>query len=357
MGYPDTFQGFAVNDTSKWSEVEKMDFKPKTFGPLDIDIKIKACGVCGSDVHTVTGGWDQPRLPVIVGHEIVGEVVKVGDNVSSFKIGDRVGMGAQAWACLECDVCKNGDEIYCPKWVDTYNDVYPDGSLAYGGYSSHVRVHEHFAFPIPEALSTEGVAPMLCAGITTYSPLVRNGAGPGKKVGVVGVGGLGHFAIMWARALGCEVYVFSRSLSKKDDAIKLGADHYIATGEENWNEPYKYKLDLILSTANSNSGFDMGAYLSTLRVHGKYIALGLPEDDFKVSPESLLKNGCFVGSSHLGNRQEMIDMLNLAAEKGIEAWYEAVPIGKQGIKEALERCQSGKVKYRFTLTDYEKQFE
>ncbi|KAK6458518.1 NADPH-dependent alcohol dehydrogenase [Scheffersomyces xylosifermentans] len=357
MVYPDTFEGFAVHDTKKWSTVEKIEFKPKPFGPYDVDIKVEACGVCGSDVHTVTGGWEAPVLPVIVGHEIVGKVVKVGDKVTTLKVGDRAGVGAQIWSCLECEICKQGNETYCPKWVDTYNDAYPDGTRTYGGYSSHIRAHEHFAFPIPEKLNTLGVAPMLCAGITTYSPLVRNGAGPGKKVGVVGIGGLGHFAIMWAKALGCEVYVFSRSSKKKADALQLGADHFVATGEgENWNSDLKYKLDMIISTANSTKNFDFDAYAIMLKVHAKFIAVGLPEDQFQISGGTLLKNGCYIGSSHLGSRQEMIDMLNLAAEKGIESWYEAIAISKGGIKEALERCHDGDVKYRFTLSDYSKEF-
>lgn len=359
MGYPDTFEGYAVTDTDKWSEVKKIEFTPKPFGPRDIDIKISACGVCGSDVHTVTSGWDKPDLPVIPGHEIIGTVVKVGDKVegSVYKVGDRVGVGAQVWSCLECDTCKEGNETYCPDWVDTYNAFYPDGSKAWGGYSSHIRVHDHFVFPIPKELDTHDVAPMLCAGITTYSPLVRNGAGPGKKVGIIGIGGLGHFAIMFAKALGAEVYTFSRTNSKKEDAFKLGTDHYIATQEDkDWSTKYARKLDFIISCGNSSKNFDLDGYLKCLRVHGKLVSVGLPEEPFSVSPGTFIKNGSALGSSHLGSRSEMIDMLNLAAEKGIKTWHEDLKVNEDAVSEALTRCHDNDVRYRFVLTDFESQF-
>lgn len=359
MGYPDIFEGFAVTDTAQWNTVKKIDFTPKPFGPKDIDIKIKACGVCGSDVHCVTGGWAQPDLPVIPGHEIVGEVVRVGDGVENgFKVGDRVGVGAQAWACLECETCKGENETYCPDWVDTYNDKYPDGSKSWGGYSSHVRIHEHFVFPIPDALESNDVAPMLCAGITTYSPLVRNGVGPGSNVGIIGIGGLGHFAIMFAKALGANVYTFSRTNSKKDDAIELGSDHFIATFEDkDWSSKYARKLDIIISCGNSSKNFDLDGYLKCLKVHGKLISVGLPEEPFTVTPGDFIKNGTLLGSSHLGSRREMLEMLDLAAKKGIKAWHEDLKVGEKGIGEALERCHNNDVKYRFVLTDYDKAFQ
>ncbi|AOA64488.1 NADPH-dependent medium chain alcohol dehydrogenase [Komagataella phaffii] len=358
MAYPDTFEGFAVTDTAKWSTTKKIEFTPKRFQEHDIDVKIHACGICGSDVHTVCGGWAKPDLPVIPGHEIVGEVVRVGPKVKGFEIGQRVGVGAQVWACLECDTCKDNNETYCPQWVDTYNATYPDGDKAWGGYSSHIRVHDHFVFPIPDELPTNAVAPMLCAGITTYSPLVRNGAGPGKKVGIIGIGGLGHFAIMWARALGCEVYTFSRTHSKEADAKKLGTDHFIATWEDkDWAKKIGRKLDFIISCGNSATNFDMDGYLSVLKVHGKLISVGLPEEPFTLSAGSFIKNGCYLGSSHLGNRQEMLDMLKLAADKGIGSWYEELPISEEGLKEGLERCHNNDVKYRFTLTGYDKAFK
>ncbi|EGV61725.1 GroES-like protein [Yamadazyma tenuis] len=359
MVYPQTFEGYAVTDSATWNKVEKIEFTPKAFGPKDIDIKISACGVCGSDVHNVRGGWHKPHLPVVPGHEIIGTVVRIGDDATTnLKVGQRVGVGAQVWSCLKCETCLEENETYCPDWVDTYNDFYPDGSKAWGGYASHIRVHEHFVFPIPDVLDSNDVAPMLCAGITVYSPLVRNNAGPGKKVGIIGIGGLGHFAIMFAKALGAEVFTFSRTNSKKEDALKLGSDHYIATYEDkDWSTKYARKLDLIVSCGNSSKNFDLDGYLKCLRVHGKLVSVGLPEEPFTVSPGTFIKNGSLLGSSHLGSRQEMLDMLKLAAEKGIKSWHEDLKVDEEGISEALTRCYENDVRYRFVLTDYEKSFK
>ncbi|PKS09828.1 hypothetical protein jhhlp_004451 [Lomentospora prolificans] len=363
--YPDTFEGFAVHSADKWNQPKRFEFKPKPFGDRDIDVKIVACGVCGSDVHTVTGGWGNKNWPIIPGHEIIGEAVRVGPKVTSVKVGDRVGVGAQIYACLDCDTCKEGNETYCKQQLDTYGAIYPDGTLSQGGYSSHIRAHEHFTFPIPDGLQTELAAPMLCAGLTAYSPLVRNGVGPGKKVGIVGIkgliirsGGIGHFGILFSKALGAETWAISRSDRKKADALAMGADGFLETRVDGWNKPHEMTFDVILSTASGDDGFDLSPYLSLLRVHGKFVAVGLPEGDgWKVKPQSLLGNGCFIGSSHLGSREETLDMLKLAAEKGIKSWVETVPISEEGCGKALERVHNNDVKYRFTLTDYDKQFK
>jgi alcohol dehydrogenase (NADP+) len=195
MGYPDTIEGYCTDGPKTWNKFHKAELKLKPFGDHDIDVEIAACGVCGSDVHTVTGGWGDYQGPLCVGHEVVGKAVRVGSHVKGIQKGDRVGVGAQVWACLECDLCKDANENYCPRLVDTYNAQYPDGSWAHGGFASHIRAHDYFTFKIPDELDTNVVAPLLCAGITTYSPLVRAGMGPGKRVGVVGIGGLGHIGL------------------------------------------------------------------------------------------------------------------------------------------------------------------
>ncbi|CAK7235843.1 hypothetical protein SEUCBS140593_009416 [Sporothrix eucalyptigena] len=362
MPYPETFEGFAIPSADQWNQPKRIEFKPKPFGDHDIDIKIVACGVCGSDVHTATGGWGNKHWPLVPGHEIIGHVVRVGDKVTNAKVGDRVGVGAQIFACLDsktCGACATDNETYCPHQLDTYGSVYPDsGTLAHGGYSSHIRAHEHWVFPVPEKLQTELAAPMLCAGLTAYSPLVRNGAGPGKKVGIVGLGGIGHFGVLFSKALGAETWAISRSDKKKADALALGADGYLATQEAGWNEAHKMSFDLILSTASSNDGFDLSPYLSLLKVHGRYIAVGLPEDEgWQVRPQSLLSNGCLIGSSHLGSRKETLAMLQLAADKDIKSWVETVPVGEEGVGKALTRLHNNDVRYRFTLVDYDKQFQ
>lgn len=233
------------------------------------------------------------------------------------------------WACLDCETCKAGEETYCPKFIDTYNDKYLDGSRSFGGYSSHIRCHEYFAFKIPEKLETAPAAPMLCAGITTYAPLKKNFGGPGSKVGIIGIGGLGHFAIMWAKALGYKVYVFSRGNKKKDDSFKLGADYYFDSTAKGFGQSLCYKLDLVLSCSSSSKNLEIDVYLSMLKVNAKFISLGLPEESFTVKAQSFVKNGCFLGSSHLGNRQEMIEMLNLAAEKNTRTWNETISISEE----------------------------
>ncbi|KAJ3466542.1 hypothetical protein MRS44_004106 [Fusarium solani] len=316
--YPDSFEGFGIPSAEEWNNPKRITFKPKPLEDYDIDVKIVACGVCGSDLHTATGGWGNKNWPIVPGHEIIGHVVKAGN---------------------------------------TYGSVYADGTLAQGGYSSHIRAHEHYVYPIPEKLQTELAAPMLCAGLTAYSPLVRNGVGPGKTVGVIGIGGIGHFGILFAKALGANTIAISRSRAKEADARQLGADDFLPTKEQDWNKPYARKLDFILSTASSAEGFELGDYLSLLKVHGKFVAVGLPEGTgWQVAPQSLIWNGCLIGSSHLGNRREVLEMLQLAADKDIKSWVETISISEKGVGEALERLHNGDVRYRFTLVDYEKQF-
>lgn len=212
-------------------------------------------------------------------------------------------------------------------------------------------------FPIPDALSTNKAAPMLCAGLTAYSPLVRNGCGPGKKVGIVGLGGIGHFGLLFAKALGAETWVISRTHSKEADALKMGADGFLATADKDWNAEHIMTFDLIVNTASSSEGFDLDAYLALLDVHGRWVSVGLPEGEGQVvKTQSFLANGCLIGASHLGSRKEVLAMLQLAADKGIESWVEEIPISAEGLKTALTRLHNNDVKYRFTLTDYEKEF-
>jgi alcohol dehydrogenase (NADP+) len=207
-----------------------------------------------------------------VGHEIVGTAVKVGKNVVHLKVGDRVGVGAQSGSCLDCEECAAGMEHHCPKGnVGTYNGKYPDGSKSYGGYGDYCRAPAHFAVKIPDGISSAEAAPMMCGGVTVWSPLVKNGAGPGKRVGIVGVGGLGHFGLLWAQALGCdEVVAISRTNSKKEDAMKMGATKYIATEEQGWNKANSRSLDLIVSTVSSPN-MPIAGYLQLLRTNGQFI--------------------------------------------------------------------------------------
>ncbi|KAL2753041.1 hypothetical protein ACRALDRAFT_2030118 [Sodiomyces alcalophilus JCM 7366] len=358
MTYPDKFTGFQVKSADTWQEVHKQDFVPKPFGDYDVDIKIECCGVCSSDIHTVRGDWGPQSYPLAVGHEIIGKVIKAGPKVTHVKEGDRVGVGAQSYACLDCKQCKNDNETYCRRQLGTYASTWPDtGVVSQGGYSSHIRTHQHWVFPIPESLPSEIAAPMLCAGLTAYSPLVRNGAGPGKKVGIVGIGGIGHFGILFAKALGAEVWAISRSRAKEADALKMGADGFIATAEDKWNEPHRMTFDLIVNTASSSDGFDLSTYLTLLDVHAKWVSVGLPGGGgFNVRNQDFMPNGCFIGSSHLGSRRETLEMLQLAADKKLYPWVEKIPIGPEGLKQAFQGVDSSKVRYRYCMTNYDDAF-
>ncbi|KAI0388884.1 GroES-like protein [Xylariaceae sp. FL0594] len=362
MPYPDEFEGFMITDLGKYTDFKRQTFKPKQFGDHDIDIKIECCGVCGSDVHTITGGWGDAVTPICVGHEIVGKAVKVGSQVKDVKVGDRVGVGAQIWSCLKCEQCKSNNENYCPHQVDTYGAPYPkeadpDETVSQGGYASHVRAHEYFVFPIPDAIPSHLAAPMLCAGLTTWSPLVRAGTGPGKKVAVIGMGGLGHFAVMWASALGAEVTVISHSSEKKDDALKLGATHFVNSTEEGWQEPLAMKFDFVLCAADATNQFDLGSYMSICKVGASFHNVGLPDEPLQgIKPQMLMSNGCNISASHIGSRVECLDMLKLAAEKKLFPLVETIPISEKGCAEAVERLKKNEVRYRFTLTDFDKVF-
>ncbi|ODV83952.1 hypothetical protein CANARDRAFT_9237 [[Candida] arabinofermentans NRRL YB-2248] len=365
MVYPDTFEGFAIVDSAKWSEAEKYEFEPKPFEDYDVDVAIDVCSICGSDAHAARNGWGKTAYPLVVGHEIIGKVVKVGSKVTNFKVGDRVGVGAQSQACLECKLCKSNNEIYCTKLVHTFGSLYhnKDGTTtkSQGGYSNYCRIHEYFVFPIPEVYTDEEAAPFLCAGITTYSPLVRNiptnlPEGVRPKVGIVGLGGLGMMGIQFAKALGAETYVFSRTDAKKADAIALGAEHFIATENEGWVKEVEFDLDMILCTANSNENFDLNTYLRALKIGGKWVSVGLPESPFTVSPRSFMANACFMGASHLGSHVEMLEMFKLSEEKGIKPWVETLEASFEGVKEGLEKCHYNKCKYRVALSGFQKAF-
>jgi len=356
MPYPETTDAFTVTSVQDWSNFTRQEVPLKKFEEDDVDIAVDACGVCASDVHKINGGWgmDIP-LPLCVGHEIIGKAVKVGSKVKDIKVGDRVGVGAQIGADLTCGNCKADQENYCPNQLDTYGAKYPDGTITQGGYSSHVRAHQYFTFKIPDALETSLAAPMLCAGLTTYSPLKRLGAGPGKKVAILGLGGLGHFGVLWSVALGAETYVLSHSENKKDDALKLGAKEFISTKGEKWAEPWKFTFDMIINCADATDRFNLPDYFSTLKVNGAFHMVGFPDKPLpQIMAQAFAPNGCSMSASHIGNRPEMIEMLELAAKQNIKSWVETIDISEKGCKEAVERVYKGdRVHYRFTLVNYD----
>jgi alcohol dehydrogenase (NADP+) len=346
-----------VHGSNTWTDFKKEEHELKPFGDLDVDVAIDACGMCGSDIHTITGGWGEQPFPLCVGHEIIGKAVRVGPKVSLVKQGQRVGVGAQIYSCNDCKQCKNNNENYCRHQLNTYGSKWPDsGVMSQGGFGAYIRLPEHWVIPVPDKLDTANAAPMLCAGITAYSPLVRHGCGPGKKVGIVGLGGIGHYGLLWAKALGAETWCISRSRAKEKDAKALGADGYIATEEKDWAKPHEFTFDMILCTANSNKGWKIEEYFSLLDIQGRWIVVGLPDDAVPLKPPMFFPNGMLTGATHIGSRKETIEMLELAANRGIKSWVESVPLSAENLSKTVQRLYKNDVRYRFTMTDYDAVF-
>lgn len=360
---PQTFKGFAVSSADKWNEPKLVSFEPKKVASKDVVIENICCGLCGTDVHTVRENWGPlQRKDAVVGHEIIGKVIAVGDDVKSIKVGDRVGVGAASNACGECSRCQSDNEQYCNRGVATYNsvDTFADNYVTQGGYASHSIADEKFCFPIPDNMSSVDAAPLMCAGLTVYSPLVRNiGKIEKPVVAIIGIGGLGHLALQFAKALGAEVYAFSRGSSKKKEALSFGADGFIATQEEEgWEKKYHDKFHLILNCASGVDDFSLDKYLLTMVVDGRFVSVGLPPagDTLSVHPFTFVRNATSFGSSLLGSKIEAEEMLQLAADKGIKPMVEEVPINEKSCGEALTRCEEGDVRYRFVFTDFDKAF-
>ncbi|KAK7725056.1 hypothetical protein SLS57_003969 [Botryosphaeria dothidea] len=346
------FEGWcALDSDAAKGKMVWQEYEPKTWTEDDVDIQIQACGICGSDIHTLRSGWGATPYPAVVGHEIIGRAVRVGKNVKHIKEGDRVGVGAQASSCLkaDCEACADGEENHCPNMVGTYAAKYPDGSKSYGGYANYNRTPGHFVLKVPENIPTKDAAPMMCAGITLYSPLKREGAGPGKKVGIVGLGGLGHFGVLFAKALGADkVTVISRTATKKADAQEMGADDFIATDEDpDWATTHANSLDIIVSTVSSPKMPLMG-YLSLLRYKGTFIQVGAPEDALpQINAFALIAKGCKLGGSIIGPPGEIKEMLELAADKQVKPWIQERSL--KDANQAVVDMEDGKARYRYVL--------
>jgi uncharacterized zinc-type alcohol dehydrogenase-like protein len=315
-------------------------------GAHDVLIEIRFAGICHSDSHTVRGDWGPQQYPLAPGHEIAGIVTEVGSAVTKHAVGDRVGVGCMVNSCRECANCTKGEEQYCLNgMVGTYGAVDRDGTITQGGYSSHVVVTEDFVVSIPEGIGLDAAAPLLCAGITTYSPLRHWGAGPGKKIAVVGLGGLGHMAVKLAHAMGAEVTVLSQSLKKQEDGLKLGADHYYATSDETTFTDLANTFDLIINTVSAP--IDISAYLQLLTLDGALVNVGAPAEPLPVNVFSLILGRRSFAGSAIGGIRETQEMLDFCAEHNLGAEIEVIPAGK--INEAYERILASDVRYRFVI--------
>ncbi|GAA2088866.1 NAD(P)-dependent alcohol dehydrogenase [Pseudolysinimonas kribbensis] len=315
-------------------------------GPHDVLIEIRYAGICHSDIHTVRGDWRSIAYPQVVGHEIAGIVTEVGSAVTRHAVGDRVGVGCMVNSCGECENCRAGEEQYCLNGnVGTYASVDRDGTITQGGYSTHVVVTEDFVLSIPDALDLATAAPLLCAGITTYSPLRHWNAGPGMRVAVVGLGGLGHMAVKFAHAFGAHVTVLSQSLSKKDDGIAMGADDYRATSDDATFAELRSSFDLIVNTVSAV--IPMNRYLSLLRLNGTFVSVGAPGEPLPVPVFSLFNQRRSFAGSSIGGIRETQEMLDYCAEHGIAPETELIRADR--VNEAWERVLASDVRYRFVI--------
>ena len=315
-------------------------------GAHDVLIEIRFAGICHSDIHTVRGDWGPQQYPLVPGHEIAGVVTEVGSAVTKHQVGDRVGVGCMVNSCRECANCLNGDEQYCLNgMVGTYGAEDRDGTITQGGYSTHVVVSEHFVVGIPDGLGLDVAAPLLCAGITTFSPLRRWGAGPGKKVAIVGLGGLGHMAVKIAAAMGAEVTVLSQSLKKQEDGLRLGATSYYATSDPATFEQLAGSFDLIINTVSAS--IDISSYLQLLTLDGALVNVGAPAEPLPVNAFALIGGRRSFAGSMIGGIPETQEMLDFCAEHSIGAEIEVIPAEK--INDAYERVLASDVRYRFVI--------
>ncbi len=316
----------------------------------DVLISIKYCGICHSDIHQVRNEWNayQPEVifPMVPGHEIAGVVQAVGSRVTKYKVGDKVGVGCFVDSCRTCVECQSGLEQYCSVGtIWTYNARDKEGAPTYGGYSDRIVVDENYVLRMPESLPLDACAPLLCAGITLYSPLKHWQAGPGKKVAIVGLGGLGHMGVKLAHALGAEVTVLSQSLKKQADGKRLGADHFYATSDPETFTKLAGSLDLIVNTVSAP--MDWNKFLSLLRVDGSMVMVGLPEKDVPVGTFSLTAKRTSLAGSQIGGIRETQEMLDFCSKHGVACDIEVVPI--QQVNEAFERVLKSDVRYRFVI--------
>jgi uncharacterized zinc-type alcohol dehydrogenase-like protein len=342
-----TIKTFGYAAQSATAPLTTFPFERREPGPGDVHIEILYCGVCHSDLHTVRNEWKNTVYPVVPGHEIVGRVARVGDEVRAFKVGDLAGVGCMVDACGACPDCQAGLEQFCPTFTLTYNSPDPHtGQMTYGGYSNRIVVDQRFVLRVPETLDPAAVAPLLCAGITTYSPLRQWNVGPGDTVGVVGLGGLGHMAVKFAHAFGARVVLFTTSPGKSADARRLGADDVVVSTHPDAMQPHANRFDFILDTVAAPHSLD--AYLQLLKRDGTLCLVGAPQDPHPpLEVFNLIFKRRRLAGSLIGGIRETQEMLDFCAEHAIVSDIELIPIQK--IDEAYERMLRGDVKYRFVI--------
>ena len=336
----------ALSAPSAGAPFDTTTIERRELGANDVLIEIKFCGICHSDIHQVKDEWGGSIFPMVPGHEIVGIVAGVGADVAKLSTGDRVGVGCLVDSCGEREYCKLGEEQFCTRGaVPTYNGRGYDGEPTYGGYSQHVVVDERFVVTVPEEIELQDAAPLLCAGITTYSPLKHWHVGDGMKVAIVGMGGLGHVAVQLAAAMGAEVTVLSQTLSKRDDGLRFGAKHYYATSERETFKTLRSSFDVIVNTVSANLNVD--AYLSLLRVDGTLVNVGAPPKPDTFRAFSLISGRRSLAGSPIGGLRETQEMLDFCAEHGVRPAIELIDAAQVG--DAYGRVERSDVRYRFVI--------
>ncbi|KAG0334351.1 hypothetical protein BG004_000442 [Podila humilis] len=343
-----TFTGWASTGTP---QLKPHSYHPRPLGPKDVEIEITHGGCCGSDIHTITSGWGPlTGDPIITGHEIIGKVVATGQAAAGHKVGDLVGVGGLIHACRDCADCKSGHEQLCAKKTFIFNDVYKDelGGVPQGGFADRVRVDGDFVYKIPSNISPPEAAPLMCAGLTTYAPLVDHGAGPDKTVGVIGIGGLGHMAVQWAAAFKCkEVVAISTSDKKKQESFKLGATKFVNSKHPEELKSIVQSLDIVLCTS-TDKGADWGELLNLVANNGKFIMLAMPETPtMSISPSALLSRQVSIVGSLIGGRKMSMDMLAFASKHGVRPWIEKRKMAD--INEAVQYVINGRPHYRVVM--------
>jgi uncharacterized zinc-type alcohol dehydrogenase-like protein len=338
-------KGYAAQESK--GPLTPYSFNRRDVGTHDVLVDICYCGICHSDIHQVRGEWGASEFPMVPGHEIIGIVSQVGSGVTGFKKGDCVGVGCFVESCQTCENCQEHLEQYCSgKLTLTYNDRTRDGNeVTQGGYSTKIVVDERYLFRIPENLPRDAAAPLLCAGITLYSPLKHWKAGPGKRVAIVGLGGLGHMGIKFAHALGAEVTVLSHSMSKETDAKRLGANYFYSTAEPKTFEQLANYFDLIICTVSAK--LDWNQYLTLLKRDATMVVIGVPEEEVPVNASSLIWGRKRLAGSLIGGTKETQEMLDFCGKNNIVSDIELIPI--QQVNEAYERVLKSDVRYRFVI--------
>ncbi len=331
-------KGYAVHAAG--AELLPFKYDPGELKPGDVEVSITHCGVCHSDASLIDNDWGMSQYPFIPGHEIVGTISEMGSAVQGFSVGDRVGIGWQADSCGRCEWCRKGEENLCAQ-------AQPTCIHRHGGYAESVRVNARFVVKIPAALESETTAPLLCAGITVYSPLRSFGINPSSRVGVIGIGGLGHLAIQFARVFGAEVTAFSSTANKEEEALKLGAHHFVNSRESKAVNGLAGSLDLILSTANADQ--DWGGYVNTLRPHGTLCFVGVAPKPVSLPTFPLIAAMRSVCGSNVGSPSRIVEMLDVAARHGVKAKVERFKMSEANL--AVKRVRKSQVRYRAVLSN------